>query len=289
MKSLAKKISQNFVRDSDGTVKDVTNDIVQINKGLKKKKSIKDMMVDTFKNPFSYLKSENNGLPKNGNIKDIKYTTFSSSDYESVFSKPVDPVSLTKSDPSRLIYVPKCIMQETDIQTDIQSSIFENGNSFENNINDSTTVNSKEFNDISVQVAFQSDQSFEQSEEKENQSLRSTFYSDISNENQQITNKKNKDKKDKKSSLFSLNFIKSKLSFSKSEINTFCNDNKLTSYERYENYSSDNEMADISEDETAIELKVFHPNKLIDEKNMILEPKYEKKVNFQYESIENNI
>ncbi|OUM59741.1 hypothetical protein PIROE2DRAFT_14644 [Piromyces sp. E2] len=276
MKSLARKISQNFVKDSNGTIKGVPNSNTNVNKGLKKKKSIKDMMVDTFKNPFSYLKNDNNVLPKNSNITDVKYTTFSSSEYESVFNKPIDPSTLTKSDPSRLIYVPKSIMQEADIQSDINSSIFENENT--NNVNDSNTVNSKDFNNISVQVADTSDQISESSgeeEEEEKQSSESTLCSDSDNENQPSHNN---NKKEVKYVFFPWNFIKSKLSFSKTEVNNFCNDNKLTSYERYENYSSDNEMADISEDETAIELQVFHPStsdELINEKAMVPEPDYD--------------
>jgi len=276
MKSLAKKISQNFVKDSNDTIKSAPNTDADVNKGLKKKRSIKDMMVDTFKNPFNYLKNDN-VLPKNTNITDVKYTTFSSSEYESVFNKPIDPNTLTKSDPSRLIYVPKNLMQEADIQSDIHSSIFE-GENLNDGVNDTNSVNSKDFNNISVQVAYSSNSSPEQSEEEEEeeeeeekQSSESTLCSDSDNENQPS----DKNKKETKHTFFPWSFIKSKISFSKLEVNTFCNDSKLTSYERYENYSSDNEMADISEDETAIELQVFHPsthNELIDEKAMVPEP-----------------
>lgn len=279
MKSLARKISQTFVKDStEITENKVTNT-------LKKKKSLRDMMVDTFKNPFSYIKNgslDNDILARNKSINDVRYSTFSRNEYESVFNNRIDPASFSKSDPSKLIYVPKNLMNE-DIK-DLQSSICES-EVFTNNVNDSNTVDSQDFNNISVQAASVEDEkssekineeSIESSESTEaTESNESTICvgEQISRSDSGYSDKYDTNIKENKSSFFSWRFIKSKISFSKLEVTNFCNDHKLTSYERYENYNSDNETADISEDETAIELQVINVNQnQINEKYLVPEP-----------------
>jgi hypothetical protein len=277
MKSLAKKISQTFVKDSNGIIEDKPNNT------LKKKKSIKDMMVDTFKNPFGYLKNgsmNDNVLAKNKNINDARYTTFSSSEYESVFNHSIDPSTFSKSSPSKLIFVPKNLMGE-DIK-DLQSSIFESEETMINNASDNNTVDSQEFNNITVQVASAEEKIEEEDKEEklkeineEKQNSESTFYLDdqINRSDSGYSGKSNTEKKENRYSFFSWSFIKSKISFSKSEVVNFCNDHKLTSYEKYENYNSDNETADISEDKTAIELQVINSNQdQINEKYIVPEP-----------------
>ncbi|ORX85698.1 hypothetical protein BCR32DRAFT_325295 [Anaeromyces robustus] len=279
MKSLAKRISQTFVKDSSETIdinenENGTNNPLNIKKELKKKKSIKDMMVDTFKNPFSYLKngSNNTVLPNNQNITDVTYSTFSSTEFESVFNHPV------KSNPSKLLYVPKSL----------QHSFVKN----EVDVNDTSTVNSNDFSNINVHVASSStvsneidekiiNQNEEEKEdeekeiEEEKMSSESTLCSDdqIDRSDSGYSDKSKNSKKESKYTFFPWRFIKRQISFTKSEVVSFCNNNKLTSYDRYENYNSDNETADISEDETAIELQVINSNENeISEKDLIPEP-----------------
>jgi len=274
MKSLARKISQGFGRDSNGYIKSVPADNLNHVNALKKKKSIRDMMVDTFKNPFSYIKNgsvNNNSILLKNNVSEVKYSTFTRPDYESVFNKPIE-----KSDPSRLIYVPKSLMEENIDE-----------------VSDSNTVNSKGFNEIPVKTVTpenenettpnkeEEDQSEQilspqdkveanQGEDKGDQSFE-TLYSD--SESSDKSNENNSEKDETTDTIFSWSFLKSKLSFSKSDVDTFCNNNKLTSYDRYEDYCSSSETADISEDETAIELQVIHTNKdKINEKDLVPEP-----------------
>ena len=271
MKSLARKISQQFIKDSNGSVRSASDRNLNHTNALKKKKSIKDMMVDTFKNPFDYLKNstmDSNVLPKNNNISGVTYSTFTRSEYESVFNKPIE-----KSDPSRLIYVPKSLMQEENID-DLQSPVIE-ATSSDNNItevSDSNTVNSRCFNEIPVQtVSSLNKANPSEEEEEEGHNSESTLYSDSESNNK--SNENNSQRKELNYSFFPWRFLKSKLSFSKSDVDTFCNNNKLTSYDRYEDYCSSSETADISEDETAIELQVFHTNtNKINEKDLVPEP-----------------
>jgi len=278
MKSLARKISQGFGKDSNGYIRSIPTDNVNHSNALKKKKSIKDMMVDTFMNPFSYIKNgsaNNNSILLKNNVSEKKYSTFTRPDYESVFNKPIE-----KSDPSRLIYVPKSLMEENIDE-----------------VSDSNTVNSKGFNEVPVKTPKnenqtspdkeeedQSEQTFSPqdnnetslSEEKEDQSF-DTLYSDSESGNK--LNENNSEKDETSDSCFSWSFLRSKLSFSKSDVDTFCNNNKLTSYDRYENYCSGSETDDISEDETAIELQVFShdDDNKINEKYLVPEPEINEK------------
>ncbi|KAG4099065.1 hypothetical protein H8356DRAFT_1307876 [Neocallimastix lanati (nom. inval.)] len=274
MKSLAKKISQTFVKNPNGVIESVPNH------SIKKKKSIKDMMVDTFKNPFTYLKNgsmDNNVLARNQNINDARYTTFSSSKYDSVFNHSIDP--------SKFVNVPNDLMEE-DIK-DYPSYIYESEETINNQDNGSANeFNNQEFNNKSILVPSTKEENEKNletiNEEREGSKFAPSSIDQINRTESGYNDQSNTEKKENnRRSFFPWSFIKSKISFSRSEVSNFCNDHKLTSYERYENYNSDNETADISEDETAIELQVINNNhKPINEKYLVPEPENDKSHEF---------
>ena len=153
-----------------------------------------------------------------------------------------DVNSYTQSDPSKLIYVPKSLSQE-----------------FNNTENSSTAVNNENENTVNQKkdVKFSSPSSTmtNQSTKKELKPKRNiNLY-----QNSTTLSTLNKSKK-----LLPWYMKKRQTTFTKNDLSTFYTYNKCSNYDKYENYYSRNQpvkdnIADISLDKTAIELKELHP------------------------------
>eukprot|EP00833_Pecoramyces_ruminatium_P009726 jgi/Orpsp1_1/1183758/evm.model.c7180000086624.1 len=243
--------------------------------------SIKNKMLNTFKKSFTYIGVRNEKYHFYSPISEtaLTDTEFYNSEgepntpfTEKQFNDDIKFTNFKRSNPSKLIYVPKNLstLNEQNNNNDNQNSINNNNyidinmnkNYYQNNYNNNNNNNNNNVINHSLNT----------NETK----IKQNSISNFNNHTYITTSSISKMYKSKKL-LLPRYLMKRQSTFSKNEIKTFYNYNKCSDYWKYENYfarthhlTEKEDIIDISLDKTAIELKELNfnnNNNNLDEQN----------------------